>query len=88
MTDTKNLFDEMYDKYIRVFEGVASILKMAKREMRDPSDIEEALTEIEVRHPLPSFDASWFLATEVLKPNQLMMQKLLEVGELIKGGQR
>lgn len=69
MTDTKNLFDEMYDKYIRVFEGVASILKMAKREMRDPSDIEEALKE-------------------VLKPNQLMMQKLLEVGELIKGGQR
>lgn len=68
MTNSKNLFDEMFDKYVRVFEGAAAILKKAKADMQDPSGIEEALREVVV-------------------PDRLMMQKLLEVGEIIKGGQ-
>ena len=66
LPDDKNLYDEMYDKYIRVFEGAAALLKTAKAGMHDPSDLEEALKE-------------------VLVANQLMMQKLLEVGATEKG---
>jgi len=69
VTNTKNLFDEMYDKYIRVFEGAAALLRKAKADMQDPSDLEEAVREVMI-------------------PSGLMMQKLLEVGEVIKGGQR
>jgi len=65
--DDKNLYDEMYDKYIKVFKGVAALLEKAKTDMHDPSKIGEAVNE-------------------VLMPNSLMMEDLLEVGEITQGG--
>lgn len=63
--DDKSLFDEMLDKYVRVLEGAAAIVKKTKVQVHDPKDLEDAMKPI-------------------LAGDQLMMQKLLEIGEPIK----
>jgi len=61
-----SLYDEMFDKYISVFESASKIVKDAKQEMHSPKGLEDALEAVVVA-------------------DQLMMKKLLEIGEIAAG---
>jgi hypothetical protein len=58
-----SLFDQMFDKYARVLEGAAAIVKKAKKEAHDPEGLKDIMKV-------------------VLAADHLMMQKLLEIGEI------